>query len=262
MRTITESVNFMYAKIAKEFTEFNSILKDMYKGYVCLRSNKGFQFVPASFDAIKEPYVFNYSIAEWFPDNITDGYYPIQMAKYVIDPVMFNKALRDRNYILERSKEKLYLEKEYKEKTYYVGNKVDIATLKDIKRYEEKFHYLFLNNKTNEPYILKQHAYVLTKKEVELMKKYKVVTIHLDNEVRLDATLKLFPAIKKADTIVIFYYPIMKSYYNTSINNENIKLDKSKLANIYIIDIHELKSSEKSNTPFWDIHHMHTILNY
>lgn len=209
-------------KFRKSFLDFNRLIKVVYDVYFVNEKN---MVLPLSMETIHDP-VFQESIFLWHRTNE-----PLNaLHHYGCDPTLIVKAINNKNYNLEEKKEQLYL-----------GDDFHIGTKASKKQIEDSYHYQGLNLYQNKPvdYI----TYQLEDSVKQQLTNYETFPIVLgkfhDQEIKLIATVKLFPCIKKANTIIL-----------TCWQDENVVDEK--LFHLIIGSLHD----------DWTFYSNHMLLNY
>ncbi len=175
----------------------NSVLKNVYDHYCC----DGGVITPSDMKNIKKPELFSNSIMlHKEPHVILD--------KGMIDPVEFSRGIQatgiNRIFEMESTKERVIVTK--KDQIFKYGVTMDEFQLEDMKKYQGIKH---LKEFIPDEYPIHWEMDEITKND---LLEYRVPCINLGefngNSVNMIVTVKVFPAIKKADKIEIFAYPI------------------------------------------------------
>lgn len=208
-------------KIKKMLYEFNQLAKSVYDSY----SYKDSIALPFSKSSVKNPELFSNSLLV----NRELIELPF-IQNTVIDPVTLNNAIKDtklNSYI--KTHDTHYLVSGNDE-TYYAVSR----DLLDNEVNKSKFLPMINTKDYN-------NEYVLSKKDIDLLLGYNTVEFNIgsdkNKDIRFICTLKVFPAIKKANSIVVYSKPYNK--------NENI----------YMILICSIGDT-------WSFYSLHSILNF
>lgn len=207
-------------------TDFNRIVRSVYNMYYA----KDGLIIPASMESIKEPMVFQNSFFTWQKERLDF------MENHIIDPAILNSAMNDKAYEYEEKENISYL---YGGKS---GEKYAVSLLVNEKQAEDMHKYPGLQAAKDsiDTYSIN---WTLDEETKERLIDYETVSIPIGedsygNPIYVIATVKLFPAIKKADSITILAKPY---------------LDKENLYTIFIV------STKKDQ---WNFYSKHLILNY
>lgn len=200
--------------------EFNQLAKSVYDSY----SYKDYIALPYNKSSVKNPELFSNSLLV----NRELIELPF-IQNTVIDPVVLNNAIKDTklcSYIKTYDTHYLVSENE----TYYAVSR----DLMDNEISESSFLPM-INAKDY------SNEYILTKKDIDLLLDYNTVEFNIgsnkNKDIRFICTLKVFPAIKKANSIVVYSKP-----YNED-------------EDIYVVLICSIGDT-------WSFYSLHSILNF
>lgn len=204
--------------------DLNTILKNMYKYYIS--SDK--IMVPSDMDSILTPTVFNRSVV------VTElGEQYDFLKNTIVDPEFLNKALRNKYYDLILENNTYYLADAMGDK-YLISKQITAKNIQDMSFYKGLSD---LNEMDVKEYPIQ---YTMDSELKESLLNYDVPIVTLGNyegiDVNMIMTIKLFPAIKKADNISF----LVKPY----------SLDKDNIFDVCII----------SKADAWTLYTMHRII--
>ena len=206
-------------KVKKMVYDFNQIAKNIYNEYIY----SGFVAMPLNSHSVKTPELFSNSI---LVSNEIDLPF---MNDTVIDPVVLNVAIKDTKIHSYTNRDGF---------NYIISNDTDYCVSRDLLDAEKASvrdlrTFLGINNYTN--------SYTLSEEEKNRLINYEVMEFIIGNDnnkdIKFIATVKLFPAIKKANNIII---------YSKSYNREE---------NIYTVLVCSLADK-------WSLYTVHFILNF
>lgn len=187
--------------VRSRIKDFNGIIKDIYSVY---KMHNGVA-IPASMEMVKSPMVFNQSYLVWTAKDLSceelDG-----MQDCIVDPVMLSRAIMDRCTVMEDDEENpklLYMKDGKSKEKFQTSIHMTEKEIDDIGVYIQTFALNALESGLKHS-ILEWHMDEITK---EKLIDYQTVPIELGTwekkPVRLIATVKLFPGIKKCNDIII-----------------------------------------------------------
>lgn len=205
------------SKVRKMLYEFNQLAKTVYDSY----TYSNYIALPYNRSSVKNPELFSNSILVSKEIDL-----PF-MNDTVVDPVSLNNAIKD-------TKLKGY---DKKDDIYYLISDTDKYTVsRDIYDNEVNKESSLLDIINPADY---ENEYILNSSDINSLLGYNSTSLTIGNcngkDIGLICTLKIFPAIKKADKIVIY----------------SKKYDK----NVYQILIYSFGST-------WSFYSVHYILNF
>ena len=178
-----------------DLIDMNTIIKSVYNIYVCTKEGI---IAPMRMDDISEPNIFGSSI--FIRDAESNIQYDF-LKDSVINPNVFGKALRERCDEFIETEDGLFLTRPGKEK-FHIGARATKENIDDLKFYKG---LSVLDEYDGKDYTME---YIVDNEVKDALLNYETLCLNIGScngkDVSLIATLKLFPAIKKADNIVIY----------------------------------------------------------
>ena len=214
-----EMIEFERTKAKNMLYEFNQIAKNMYDKY----TYSNFVAMPLSSSSVKVPELFSNSILVSKEIDL-----PF-VNNTVVDPVVLNVAIKDSKACWYRKQDGY---------NYILSKDTDYCVSRDLMERElteirDLRPMLDINSYQNQ--------YSLNDQEISRLINYEVMEFNIGsdngNDIKFITTVKLFPAIKKANNILI---------YSKSYNKEE---------NIYAVLICSLGDK-------WSLYTIHFILNF
>ena len=215
--------------LLKIYTDFNRIIRSVYDLYYF----DNHIILPATIESISNPSIFGRSVFAWSAEPWDD------MNQTVIDATELNRAINDGSIYLRLDGHRRLMQGGKLGKVWWVGTEITEKQKQDIARYSFMRELVNINFK-DLPYSWSMDEY--TKNELI---NYEVLSIPIGvdengKDIQVIATLKLFPAIKKADEIHIFAKPVLGD------ENEGIY-------DIYIVS---------TKCGCWSFYSHHRMINY
>ena len=187
------------SKDKNKIKDFNMVLKDIWTGYRFVDNIA----IPANMsdECIKNKKVFLRSCAVW---TGTDGESLDCLDNCMIDPVMLNRGISDNCKEIKTKDNCNYLFDGKSKEEYLISTNLNDKDIKDSLNYP----YITLIDDYKKNHMNEWYMDDITK---EKLLDYRTIEINIGDDhgkdIYLIATLKLFPAIKKAEDICIVSEP-------------------------------------------------------
>ena len=191
------------SKDKNKIKDFNMVLKDIWTGYRLVNNIA----IPANMsdECIKNKKVFLRSCAIW---TGSDGESLDYLDNCMIDPVMLNRGISDNCKEIKTKDNCNYLFDGKSKEEYLISTNLNDKDIKDSLNYT---YISLIDDYRNHQFSESSSTWYMDDMTKEELLDYRTIEINIgednDKGIYLIATLKLFPAIKKADDICIVSEP-------------------------------------------------------
>ena len=190
-------------KDKNKIKDFNMVLKDIWTAYRFVDNIA----IPATMtdECIKNEKVFLRTCAVW---TGTDGESLDYLDRCIIDPVMLNRGISDNCKEIKTKDNCNYLFDGKSKEEYLISTNLNDKDIKDSLNYP---YIHLIDDYRNHRFDESSNTWYMDDMTKEELLDYRTIEINIgednDKGIYLIATLKLFPAIKKADDICIVSEP-------------------------------------------------------